>query len=563
MHLALSWWPWLAVVVVVTMTGWPLVATPDTLFADSLRADNVVTPWFYDLVARQIPSGFRIERLSSLNFPLPLPTRAEFPSAWDAHLFAPLAWLFGWPRQWGAVQLASLWINGVGTALLARAMGARGMGIAVAGALAVWSRPVWRDLATGRMNGAIPGLTLAALGLWLLAIERGSSARWAAVGATVAGVFASLTYPPYVALGIPVGVVLGAAALRDADWSGRLRATGIVCMVALLSWSGLQEIVDAAPLQQVESCTRLGCPAIGNAVSILDLFRHADDVERGLGTPGALASSWLLASTALLMTSWKRALPIALLAGFYAVLSLGSCPMWDAEREFHLSSLPASLGSGLQWLSCRLQPVHDYNRLLSMSALLAAALAGIGVDRIARSSRLGWLAAMVGSALVLQMVCGLLMGEVLLPAQWHKVTEQTTASHQERLSAAQQGPMLELPFDRSGQFLSVLQYPEQPRANPLREVDPPPFSNRFWRWAFALGHSRLPSDRPSLAETRASGLRWIYLDVSRCGADPNGVCRYSLLQELLAAFGRPTFEEGTTWAWDVHRVTASEALPPP
>ncbi len=563
-RLARLWWrvwPWLAVVGIATFTAWPLVATSDRIFASALVADNIVTPWFYDFVARKLHSGGTTDWLTPLNFPVPVRTASEFPSSWDARFFAPLAWLVGWPRQWGFAQLVFVCVNALGTAIFARSMGARSVGLVVAGALAAWNRPIWRDLATGRMNGAGPGLALAALGLWLLSTEKGKHAPWAAAGAVVAGVVAVLVYPPYVALGVPLGLVLGMVALGRADGAGRLRAAVVVALVAMLTWSSVQDIAAVGSSRAVASCTQLGCPAVGNASTVAQLVRTIDDVGTGLKRPGALAASWFLVPMLVFARRWRSALVVGGIAALYVLLALGPCPKWDATRDLHLSTLPANMGPWIRWTSCQIQPIHDYNRLLSVGALVSAALAGLGVDRVARGSRIGWLGAVLGTGLVFQTVFGLWKAEVLHLEHWQRIPTVATATHQASLPRSRQGPMLELPFDQSEQFLSLLQFSDQPRGNPLRSSDPPTRRDRFWVWAFDLGHGKLPTDRPSAAQVRDSGIRWVYLDLGRCGSDPTGVCRSGLFSELRATLGPPAMRDGELWVWDAQNLSTTDTSP--
>ena len=559
----LRWsWPWLAVFAMVCMTCWPLVATTDRVFVTNLKADSVITPWFYDLVARDLLEGNPTDRLSDFNFPSPLATHTEFPSVWDARLFAPLAWLLDWPRQWGAVQSMAVLLNACGVMLFARGLGASGPGLMVAGALATWSRPIWKDLAAARMNSTCPGLALGALGLWLLTLERGRSAHIATVGAVLWGVAATLVYPPYVALLIPVGALAAAGPLLRASPVARLRAVGAALAVGLICWAPLQTIIRIGTSRVVSSCDRLGCPNPTSTVTVAQLTRSIANFGTELQSSGTLAATWWLLPVALLAPRRRVVLAIGVWGGILTALSLGPCPMWDARSKLSLDGLPANIDLWYSYLVCKVQAIHDYNRLLSMAALLAAGLIGLGIHGLARRGWLGWLVAMVVCVEPLTTAHGALMSAVLQPHEWQTVAPMHTVAHQRTLPPEQRGPILELPFDQSAQFLSVLEDPSVPRANPLREQDPPPSPTPFWRWTYAVARGEpFPSAPPTASEVAASGVRWMYFDEARC-MDEGGWarivshCGERSLAELRAVLG-PERREGSLHIWDVAAIGAA------
>ena len=62
-RLGLALWPWALVLGFATWATTPLWTAKERVFAGKLSTDNVVTPWFYDFVARARESGTSIEFL--------------------------------------------------------------------------------------------------------------------------------------------------------------------------------------------------------------------------------------------------------------------------------------------------------------------------------------------------------------------------------------------------------------------------------------------------------------------------------------------------------------------
>ena len=548
--------PWLCV---VAFAGWataPLVTAEDQVFAGRLSTDNVVTPWFYDLVARLLAEGRDTDWLWGLRHPAPLARSIEFPSDWDARLVAPLSWLADWPRSWGLVQAAALLVNGLGAAILARGLGARGVGVVVAGVLGVVCRPVWKDLVMARMNAAFPGLALGALGAWLLVIEvRGR--RWGVATAALAvalGVAASLVYPPFVALLVPLGVVFGLEPVWRARWrshgGGRTKALLVVVGVAAVVWPLLDEITSAG-LSRTVACRDLVCPSQYNAVTWDRVFMQAPDHIDGLSASGSAAAGLMLWPTVVLWRRRRAALAASLVVGTLLFLALGPCARWSAGERIDLAALPFGWQPWAFWASCQLEPLHDYNRLLTLGVLVAGVLGGVGVEAAAgRRWGLRRVAVLGVAAMVVGHAQWLVLSESMAPTKWHAVPVPATARHISSLDPDQQGPVAELPFDRSAQFLSALAEPSVPRANPLRPNDPPPRPDRFWTWLYAAGKGRPLPDEPTAVEVSHSGLRWVYFDADRCANAANDACSTRTQASLRRVLGVPE-RVGGLLVWDL------------
>ena len=156
-------WPWVGVICFACWISWPLWTATHSFYG-ALTGDNLQTAWFYDWTARTLRSGASLESLSDFNYPTPYIRTVDFPAVMDAVLAAPTAWFLDWPQQFGAAQALAVSLNALGFAWLARAMGARGFGILLAGGLGACCHPAWKALHMPRMNAAWPGLAGAALG---------------------------------------------------------------------------------------------------------------------------------------------------------------------------------------------------------------------------------------------------------------------------------------------------------------------------------------------------------------------------------------------------------------
>ena len=113
---------------------YPVWSHDHLFFMGRPTTDNVVTPWFYDFVARRMEMGEELSLLKEFDYPNPHHYSIEFPSDTDARIFAPIAWLLDWPEQWAWTITVVLLMNTFAITLLGRVVG-----------LDDWQRlrPVW------------------------------------------------------------------------------------------------------------------------------------------------------------------------------------------------------------------------------------------------------------------------------------------------------------------------------------------------------------------------------------------------------------------------------------
>ena len=522
-------WPWAALLWLVGWCCWPLLTGGDRIFIGQISTDAAVTLWFYDLIARspELP-----HTLSDFDWPDAWPRGKEFPSAVDAAMVAPIGRLVDWPARWGWIQTVVVGVNALGGAILARSVGCRGASIVVAGGIAMLSRQLWFDLVAARMNAVWPGLAAAALGLWLMSLDRciprTRRVLVVALGAWM-GALAGAVYPPYLVMMAPAGLILGVSLLvQGRRWSSLLWAVAPLG-IALL-WIG-GDLMEMTTLRTSRQLYTTKCPDSVHALDVAWLARS--DADGGLSLPGLSLASWVLVPLALLHPMRKSAVLLLGVAAVFLSLSLGPCPSWNGVpwmewNTLHLDDFWGPMGR-----------LTDYGRLASGAAVLLALLSALGVEALRRF----WppLSVLVAAG---SLVYGgeLLMSEIRQPDKWHQFTVPLTAKF---LSDAARGTAVELPFDRSQQFLSVIAAPDRPRVNPL-QAGPRVQSNPFVFWLLQLGRGQLSEGNFDDDDINNSGVRWVLLEPSRCqqGSVPNTACGPEVMALLEKTFGEPEAVEG-------------------
>lgn len=522
-------WPWVVLVWLVVWCCWPLLTGGERIFIGRISTDAAVTLWFYDLIARSPELPYT---LHDFDWPDPWPRGHEFPSAVDAAMVAPIGRLFDWPQRWGVIQTVVVGVNAIGAALLARAVGCRGAAIVLAGGLAMLNRQLWFDLVAARMNAVWPGLAAAALGVWLMSLDRHQSrTRRLAIVVLAAwlGALAGAVYPPYLVMLAPAGLILAISVLwQGRRWSGLL--WGALPLLLALLWVG-SDLAEMTSLRTNRQLAALDCPDRVHALDVLWLARPESAGD--LSLPGLSIASWLLVPLALLHPMRKAAVLIAVSAAVLLTLSLGPCPTWDGVAWTEWSTLDAVEF----WMP--LGRLTDYGRLASATAVLLALLSALGVDVLRRIwSPLSILA----TVSCLSWGAGQLMTEIRQPDKWHPFTVPLTA---EFLADAKPGPAAELPFERSQQFLSVIAHPDRPRVNPLK-AGPRLQSNPFVFWLLQVGRGQLVEGQFDTDDINNSGVRWILLEPARCEprSVPNAACGPELISMLETLFGAPESVEG-------------------
>lgn len=485
----------------------------------------------------------------------------------DAVLAAPLGWILDFPRSWNGTLGLAVLVNGVGTALLARGAGARGVGVLLAGCLGALCRPVWKDLVMARMNAAWPGIPAASLGLLLWSMELEGDG-WKpvlqrlplAVGAGLLGALAATVYPPYLLLFGPLAVALLVRPILETRGRALLPMVLGLGAGALVAWPELSAIFESR--RGLGDFAPEGCPDRYGALVADALWGTTPDARQGLSLPGTAKWGWALAP--LVVLHKRRWGGLAILAGtaLWAVLSLGPCPQLREGVSFMPQAWPV-VGPMLPPLWKLGAPLHDFGRFATVAVLQAAVLGGLGVSAVAHGAlrvpgpRLpvtigrGLVGLALGAAVV-GAVQYYVISESLVQAKWHPVSAPTTAAHTLSLPEGERFPVAELPFDRRLQFVSAI-YAPGPRLNPLRPGDPPPVRDPFVVWLMQLGRGEVIAATPTAEQAAASGFRRVYLDPERChgGGVKRSACGAAVQNALTGVLGAPEALGAGVLVWTV------------
>ena len=567
-------WPWVLVLGVAFWVSSPLWQAHGLLYGRIL-GDGLETPWFYDWTARTLASGGDLKYIGDFGFGAYFERYRDFPSVTDAVLASPLTWFLDWPRQYGAAQGLTVVVNGLGVALLARAMGCRGIGIAVAGVLAVSMEPVWKELWLARLNAAWPGLAAMALAFWLFAIRPVTGQGWKAwagpllwaVAAAVLGALAAGVYPPLlVMLSLPALASL-AAIVRESAWSRAALGTGAVLLGLILAWPTLHEMLSSQRswlfacgagrwIGFCQENTVAIPPHLGSAT----IFEVGPRVQEWASlSPAAMGvyrkislGAWAMSLLSLL--SRRRGVHLAWLATalLLALLSQGPCPTDSQGIPAGLASRTPLLGSLLDWTWCHTAPLHDFGRFATGSLVITAVLSGVGIEALGQRWRLPGrvLGVLLGLATMAQ-VTWMGSARALDESRW---TEVPTLETSTILRGLGPGVVAELPFDRHAQFLSVLEVPGPIRLNPFDVTEHAPDDKPFHRWLYDLGRGDILDEPPTDRAIAVSKVRWVIFDPGRCEhpytARPQG-CSPSIPATISQVLGPPVLVEGAIQLWDL------------
>ncbi len=533
----------LAVVVLAVVAALPLLR-PGMLYADGLRGDPVRAAAHAHTVALQLLDGHWPRLALPWGAPAPTPLSRWFATwidvVWGAPLYAVLpAW-----TAWKTQQALSIVVNVVGVAVLTAGIGARGPGrLFAAGLAATWPLG-WKELLVGRFQAASPGFAALAIGAILLARAHAGGARWGWVLlSALATVVAVGSYAPWLAF-----VALIVAAMRKAEAGGThvapapLRATrpdrASAALVAIPA--ALAILVGASVLagRAAKGVDIAACPAPGGAVPMAALAAITLWGHEGAWPTWIPAGAWC---AALLAWSERHGRVAVILGGVFAVLAAGPCS--------GLAPLDTLLGA----LSPLTSLLNDHGRFATV-ATLALALGGARAVDVAWS-RTPRMAALVGGLGLAHALASTLTAV----ASAHAYTMLRTPAAALWLASQRSGIAAELPFDTSGQYLSVMAEPRRPRLNPLAVTD-----------AFHPDSSRTPTPLTTLARAgrleqvvlpeadalRAAGLTALVYDAARCvsavhpdDAGATSSCTDALPRALRTAYGPGVTLQDGSLAW--------------
>lgn len=545
----------LAVAAAVLWLAWictPLVAHPGRIAAGPLPGDVIYGHWLYDYVASELASGRWPMDFRDFSWPEPVVRPREIPAIMDAVVAAPLAWLLPYPAQMQWTHVLIIVVNGAGAGLLAAGMRARHGGILIAVVLGAVVPSAWRDIQVGHLNSAWLGATTTTIGGVLLLARARRLPGWAwpplVLAVALAAAVALLAYPPFAVLSVPFAAVVGLGPLRQRPRHTLVVVAAVIGVALLLAWPDLSVIAGYTD-EKLATCAQARCPLMNWYIPADQLWLWVPPANelRPLSPWGAGSAFAVLALALFPGEGWGRRVAAgAWCAGAFA-LAQGPCNLEQAGQL--LSDVIPSTAR----LWCRLDPLHDWGRLMALGCALGAGLAGASAEAAWR-----WWRPVGGVALVLGALAAGHAGSLLYqlqldrPDYWQQYTPPPAAA----LLADVSGPGANLPFDVYEQLAVAIETDHFVQLNPLNPTMREPIStNRHLQaltWLTAMGHGNTSTPAPSLRAVRATGLRWVLLDRSRCDRAPlpsPSACSAALEQALTDVLGPPDRTEGPLRLW--------------
>ena len=542
----------------------PVWSHDHLLFMGRPTTDNVVTPWFYDFVARRMWAGEELGLLKSFDYPNPHHFSIEFPSATDAQVFAPIAWIFEWPAQWAWTVSVVIWMNTVAITWLGRVIGLGRLATIATGCGAVLLRPLWADILKGRMNVVTPCFAiLAMVGVFLCfpkTAEGEPRSVWVRLfGFGLAysmGVLAALIYPPFLLILVPVGVVM----IVRLWWQSGFFSIFWGLLAAGLAYATIFDQLWGIYFDnyRVTDCSDLTCPDKYNSLALSTLALWDEIPHFGLSISGIQGGGWLLMPLVLLSKRWRwEGALLGMLAVLGALLALGPCPASEPDVLWRTEWI-----EWMEWaftpIWCASMHMHDFGRFGLIVGVVLCVTTGMALDGVLRlvSTRPWWLkglAGLLGTGLVgysLQLSYTPLMTEILSPHKWYVNPHNTIADFMKDKPGQ---TVAELPFDRSYQFLSALEAPEVFRVNPIRPFDPPRKHSTFYLWLYGTARGEKIDLVPNAEEIRRSGLQWVLYDPVRCEEGTRSIkaCEPWVRTALIDVFGTPEQIERGVLVWNL------------
>ena len=544
--------------------SYPVWSHDHLLFMGRPTTDNVVTPWFYDFVARRMEAGEELSLLKEFDYPNPHHYSIEFPSDTDARIFAPIAWLLDWPEQWAWTITAVLLMNTFAITLLGRVVGLGRLGTVATGMGAVLLRPLWADILKGRMNVVTPCFAILAMVGVLLCFSKRADGEARSIWirllgfglAYSMGLTAALVYPPFLLILIPVGVVL----ILRVWWNNGVLSIVWGALAAGLAYGTVFDRLWGIYYDNYRTleCSNLTCPDKYNSLALSTLALWEEIPHFGLSISGIQGGGWVLLPLVLLSKRWRwEGLCLGVLAVVGALLSLGPCPASEPDVLWR--------SEWVEWLEFAFQPIwcasmhmHDFGRFGLIVGVVLCLATGMALDGALRlvETRQWWLkglmgligAGMVGYTLNLSYTP--LMNEILSPHKWYVNPYNPIA---EFMKDKPGQTVAELPFDRSFQFLSALEAPEVYRVNPIRPFDPPRKNSTFYLWLYAVARGEKTDQVPSTEDIRRSGLQWVLFDPKRCEEGTRSIkaCEPWVRAALIDVFGTPEQIERGVLLWQI------------
>lgn len=531
--------PFLLIFLFTLWYTYPLWGYPNQMFAIHPTGDNIRSMHFYDFMGYQIQS-YGIEDIEDQNFsqfdrPFSPKVREFFPAIAEVLLMAPIVWLFDWPQHWSVILTIYIAIAAFGTMYLCQTLGGNLRSLLLCGILTVVARPIWTDIANGRINSITIGFSFLAMGLMFRYLqERHLGKKIALYGMTLCfGYFSIIIYPPYPLLLFPFGLIYYVAHFRGQLIEKFWQSILVFVPLILGTFPELIEIHQSNT--GILQCENSGCISYRHVMSLEDLF-----LTRTLSyTYGGMAAGLWVGIFAVCFRKHHYLLGFVVIIVLYSVLSGGTCPTYGDI------SLRTSL-SFLEPLWCLALHIHDFRRLATIGCLMLIVLLSLLYTKVSQKTGIKFFQVLFLIWVPFQVQTR--QHEFLQLSYWHALNR--TDPILEVIS--DKGVVAILPYDLYHQFMNTLQKKNIRLLNPYENMVTKK-RNPFDNWIHEIGYGRLEPYTFNPEDVKKSRIVQIIFDRKRCEfAIRENACNEKFQNILRDSLGPPSVYKGM-WVWNIEK----------
>ena len=514
------------------------LADTHRIFAEGLSSDNLMSAYYYQLYANSFESGFPVQKMNAFDHPSPHNIQDQFPSTFDAQLFAPIMALDSWPTNWAYLHTLILGIGWISWLSLGWALGCRGWLLAALGIQGFLFRPMWTQFLLGRYNLVFSSLLVLAIALLLMTQKRYLTNHTIPLTIRILSIllfvpialWGFLLYPPFAIMMLPFGVYVAIQSIQRNKGS-QWYIAGLIFIACICAVPFVQSIASSQS-SQIGQCNTNLCPVPATILT----WSRIQPFTQDIALPSmsiARENWWMLIISILAVQSWRRLflllLPITLI-----LLSMGPCPDTPVGKAF-LEGIWNTIPS----LSCMIPYIHDLSRLGMIGMLFIPFCYVLCVKRNGLTT-----AIFVLITIHLLWRSHYEIGES--PYWWKAEENHPIIQHIEKNKP---GVIVELPFDQALQFISAIHNPNVSRINPWAMNAKPPISNESLSFLYEAGYEQSVQSTPSREGFEALGLNVIYYDKQRCRKTK--LCREIPEKFITPVLGSPTILSDGSLLWQI------------
>ena len=528
--------PFLIIFAFTLWYTYPLWGFSDQMFAIHPTGDNIRSMHFYDFMGTQIQTQLLEDRdvkdFFQFDKPFSPKIRDYFPALLEVYLMAPLVWIFDWPQHWSVILTTYILIGAFGTMYLCRTLGGNNTSLVLCGILVVVLRPIWTDIANGRINAITIGFSFWALGLMLRYLQENNlGTKIILYGLTLCfGYIALCVYPPYPLLLFPFGAIYCCTKFRRELGSKIIACLWVFVPLFLCTYGELFQIHQSNT--GILQCENSGCVSYRHVIRFQDLFL-TNTLSYIYG--GMSVVLWLGIFVGF-FRKYRYIWVFSFVLISYFLLSGGNCPTYDEiSLTKHLSFLEP--------LWCISLNIHDFRRFATVASLMLIVLLGLFYSKLSEKTVMNRFLLVFWIWIPYQVYARQL--EFLHPSYWHPLNTDDPVLD----VISDKGVVAIFPYDLHHQFVTVQQKKDIRLLNPYES--PIQKRNPFDNWLHEIGYGRLEPYSVNSEDMERSKVVQIIFDRKRCDyAITEQSCNERFQEILRENLGPPSEYQGI-WIWDL------------